>query len=91
MAVVAELIAFGVAAEIVVIIEHEDARGAACVFEKEVSRAEAAHTGADDDEIVGFVGMRDGGKVDGTGIAQVVGDLERAIVRARMPVRAAGK
>ena len=52
----AEFVALGVAAEVVVIVEEEDAGLFAGALAIEVGGCETADAGADDDEIVGFPG-----------------------------------
>ncbi len=81
----AELVALGVAAEIVVVVEDEDFRLAADVLQIVVRGCEAAHAGADDDEVVGLAGVGGGGDVDGPAIAQRVRNLERSDVIAAHP------
>ena len=52
-----KFVALGVAAEIVVVFENEDARLAARGFAVEVRCRQSADAAANDDQIVGFAGI----------------------------------
>ena len=75
-AVVAEFVALRVAAEVVVVVENQDAGRTSGILQEEVSGAEPAQAPADHHQIVRFVGVRDTRQVDGTAIAQFVGRFE---------------
>ena len=57
-AVVTKLVAFGVPAEIVVIVENQHARVASGVLEEVVGRAQSADAAAHHHQIIGLVGVR---------------------------------
>ena len=78
-----ELVAPRVAAEIVVVVEDEDARGEAGRLAEVPGRGQSADAGAHDHEIVGLAVV--GGLAHGLPerpVPQRVGDLERAFVAA---------
>ena len=52
-----ELVALGVSAEVVVIVEDEDACFCACCLAIEVRRCQAADAAADNNQIVGLAGV----------------------------------
>ncbi len=89
VAVQVEFVAFGVAAEIVVIVEDEDAAlRLACAIE--VGGGEAADAGADDDQVVFLAGIGGGGPgfavaqsmsiLEGTGVAAAHAGEQRRVV-----------
>src|SRR5262249_21139052 len=73
----AELIALGVAAKVVVVIENEDARAAAKALPVEPGGREPADAAADHHEIVALLD-RQPVERERLAIAQIVADLERA-------------
>jgi hypothetical protein len=81
-AVVVELVPLGVAAEVVVVVEDEDFRAAADLFDEVVRRREPAQSAADDDEIVRLAGADRAGEIPLPAIAQLVRDLERSVMAA---------
>ena len=56
-----EFVALGVTAEIVVIVEKENAAAASALRAIEMRGGEPADAGADDDEVVALAGIRGGG------------------------------
>ena len=85
-AAVSELVALGVAAEVVVVVEHEHLRGRSGGLAVEVRRGEAAQAGADHDQVVDLAGVGGGGDLKGASVApQIVRRLERADVAAAQP------
>ena len=77
-AVVAEFIALGVAAEIVVIVEDQHARAAPGAFQEIVGRAQAADAAADDHQVIGLVEARGGRQIHATAVAQLMRHFERS-------------
>jgi hypothetical protein len=70
-----------VAAEVVVVVENENARGRAGGLAEEPGRGQPADAGADDDEIVALAAIGDRARVGPErSVAQRVGCLERAVV-----------
>ena len=76
MAVEIEFVALGMAAEVVVIVENEDAARAAGVLAIKMRGGKTADARADHDEIVLFAGIDGGGRC--LSIAQGVGGFERS-------------
>ena len=78
-----ELVALGVSAEVVVIVEDEDARLVAGLLAIEIGRRQSADAASDDDEVVALGGFgRLGGGVPESVIAQRVCILVRRVVTA---------
>ncbi len=77
-----EFVALRVSAEIVVIVQHQDPGAAADVLDEVIRRGETAHAGADDDQIVGLVGVRGGCQIDAPAIAERMRYFERPFVIA---------
>ena len=78
-----ELVAARVSAEVVVVVEDEDARGGAGNLAKEPGRGQPADASAHDHQIVALAGI--GGRtgaVPERPVAQRVGDFERSVVAA---------
>ena len=73
-AAVVELVALGVAAEVVVVVEHQDLRPGASGRAEEERGRKAADAAADDHQVVGLAGI--GGGAAPSPIAELVGDLE---------------
>src|SRR6202034_638963 len=82
----AQLVALGVTAEVVVVVEHQDLRVCAVKLAEEVRRRQPADAAADDRQIVVLVevGQRAGGVPSGS-IAQRMGDLEGSGMVAAHP------
>src|SRR5882724_7707215 len=80
MAVQVEFVAFGVTAEIVMIVENEDAAMGLGLCAIEVRGGEAADAAADDDQVVFFA--RIGGRGPGRAVAQCMSVLEGASMTA---------
>src|SRR5258708_12201527 len=76
MAVQVEFVAFGVTAEIVMIVENEDAAIGLGLCAVEVRGGEAADAAADDDQVVFFARIRGGGRW--YAVAQCMSVLEGA-------------
>ena len=76
--VVAEFIAFGVSAEIVVIVEDQDARIAAGALQEVIRRAQAADAAAGDHQIVGLVGVRHRGQIHVAAVAKLMRHFKRS-------------
>ena len=74
--VVSKFIAFGVPAEIVVIVEDQNAGIAAGALQEVVGRAQPADSSADDHQVVALVGVRDGGQINLAAVAQLMRRLE---------------
>jgi hypothetical protein len=62
-AVVVELVALGVAAEVVVIVEHEHPGASADVLQEVMRGGEAAQPSPHHDEVVALAGVRRAGKI----------------------------
>ena len=81
--VVGELVALGVTAEVVVVVEDQDPRGRAGRLTVEERRRQAAQPGADDDQVVDLAGIGGAGDLPGAAVArQRVRGLERPDVAA---------
>ena len=78
--VVLKLVALGVSAKVVVVVEDEHPGVPTDVFDKEVSRGEPADTATDDHEVVSLTGVGRAREVPSPLIAELVSDLERAVV-----------
>ena len=57
LAIVLELVALGVAAEVVVVLENQDTGVRASLLAEEIGRRQTTEAGTDDDQIVGLAGV----------------------------------
>jgi len=77
----AKFVAFGMAAEIVMIVQDENARTFPCASAKEISGRETAEAAADNDEVIVLAGGgRIAERIRAFAVAQTVGEGEGAIV-----------
>ena len=78
-----ELVALGVPAEVVVIIENENTRLCAHAFSEEVRGGEPADAAPDDDQVIGFARVR--GVFPRSAVFHLMRRLPRPVVRASHP------
>ena len=77
-AVVAELVALGVPAEVVVVIENQDFRASTDVTKKVVRGGQPTQTAAHDHQVVGFIQAGRARQIHLASIAKLMSDFERS-------------